>query len=46
MKLTGEIYQDTEKFEQSVVSLFQGYLNTRYQIFEEQLQKIKESENI
>jgi len=46
MKLTGENYQDSEKFEQSVVSLFQGYLNTRYQIFEEQLQKIKESENI
>lgn len=46
MKLTGENYQDSEKFEQSVVSLFQGYMNTRYQIFEEQLQKIKESENI
>jgi hypothetical protein len=46
MKLTGEGYQDYKKFESSVVSLFEGYLNTRSEIFQDQLEKIKQSENI
>ena len=45
MSLTGEEYQDQDKFESSVVELFDGYLKTRSQIFEEQLEKIKVSEN-
>lgn len=45
MKITGEEYQDKDKFELSVVQLFDGYLNTRSQIFEDQLEKIKVSEN-
>lgn len=42
MKTTVERYSDKQKFESSVVSLFEGYLNTRADSFENQISKTEE----
>lgn len=43
---TGKKYSDLSSFEESVVSLFDEYLNSRKEVFESQLEKIKvEEEN-
>lgn len=42
MKTTVERYSDKQKFESSIVSLFEGYLNTRADSFENQISKTEE----
>ena len=42
MKQTAEKFTDKQKFETSVVSLFEGYLNTRAEAFEKQINKTEE----
>lgn len=42
MKKTSEQFSDKQKFESSVVSLFEGYLNTRAEAFEQQITKTEE----
>lgn len=42
MKKTVERYSDKQKFESEVVSLFEGYLTTRADAFENQISKIEE----
>ena len=42
MKTTVERYSDKLKFESSIVSLFEGYLNTRADSFENQISKTEE----
>jgi glycosyltransferase involved in cell wall biosynthesis len=42
MKKTVERYSDKQKFESSVVTLFEGYLNTRAEAFEQQITKTQE----
>ena len=42
MKETVERYTDKQKFESTVVSLFEGYLTTRADSFENQISKIEE----
>jgi hypothetical protein len=42
MKKTIERYSDKQKFESEVVSLFEGYLTTRADAFENQISKIEE----
>jgi hypothetical protein len=42
MKTTVERYSDKPKFESSIVSLFEGYLNTRADSFENQISKTEE----
>jgi hypothetical protein len=42
MKKTSEQFSDKQKFESSVVSLFENYLNTRADAFEQQITKTEE----
>ena len=42
MKKTSEQFSDKQKFESSVVSLFENYLNTRADAFEQQINKTEE----
>lgn len=42
MKQTAEKFTDKQKFETSVVSLFEGYLSTRAEAFEKQINKTEE----
>jgi glycosyltransferase involved in cell wall biosynthesis len=42
MKKTADKFSDKQKFELAVVSLFEGYLNTRANSFEEQISKTEE----
>lgn len=42
MKNTVERYSDKQKFESTIVSLFEGYLNTRADSFENQISKTEE----
>jgi hypothetical protein len=42
MKKTVERYSDKQKFESSVISLFENYLNTRADAFEQQITKTQE----
>jgi len=42
MKKTAEKYSDKQEFESSVVSLFEGYIKTRTESFEEQISKTEE----
>jgi hypothetical protein len=42
MKTTVQWYSDKPKFEYSIVSLFEGYLNTRADSFENQISKTEE----
>jgi hypothetical protein len=42
MKKTSQKYSDKQEFEQSVVSLFEGYFITRTESFEEQISKTEE----
>lgn len=42
MKKTSDKFSDKQKFELAVVSLFEGYLNTRANSFEEQISKTEE----
>ena len=42
MKKTSQKYSDKQEFEQSVVSLFEGYIKTRTESFEEQISKTEE----
>ena len=42
MKKTADKFSDKQKFELAVVSLFEGYLNTRANAFEEQISKTEE----
>ncbi len=42
MKTTVERYSDKQKFESAIVSLFEGYLNTRADSFEAQISKTEE----
>ena len=42
MKQTAEKFTDKQKFETSVVSLFEGYLNTRAEAFDKQINKNEE----
>ena len=42
MKKTAQKYSDKQEFESSVVSLFEGYIKTRTESFEEQISKTEE----
>jgi hypothetical protein len=42
MKKTSEQFSDKQKFESTVISLFEGYLNTRADAFEQQITKTEE----
>ena len=42
MKKTSDQYSDKQKFESTVVSLFDGYLTTRADAFEQQITKTEE----
>ena len=42
MKKTVERFEDKQKFESSVISLFEGYLTTRADAFENQINKTEE----
>ena len=42
MKETVERYSDKQKFESTIISLFEGYLNTRADSFEQQISKTEE----
>jgi hypothetical protein len=42
MKKTSEQFSDKQKFESTVVTLFEGYLNTRADAFEQQITKTEE----
>ena len=42
MKKTAQKYSDKKEFESSVVSLFEGYIKTRTESFEEQISKTEE----
>jgi hypothetical protein len=42
MKKTSEQFSDKQKFESTVISLFEGYLNTRANAFEQQITKTEE----
>jgi hypothetical protein len=42
MKETVERYTDKQKFESSIVSLFDGYLSNRADAFENQISKTEE----
>jgi hypothetical protein len=41
MELTGGLYQSKVNFESRIIEKFEGYLNTRLNMFSEQLEKIK-----
>ena len=42
MKKTAQKYSDKQEFESSVISLFEGYIKTRTESFEEQISKTEE----
>jgi hypothetical protein len=42
MKKTSEQFSNKQKFESTVISLFEGYLNTRADAFEQQITKTEE----
>jgi hypothetical protein len=41
---TAQKYQDTKKYEESIVSTFDGYFEVRAKLFSDQLDKLKISE--
>jgi hypothetical protein len=41
-KKTADLFKNKQSFEQNVVDLFEGYLNTRIESFENQLSKTEE----